>query len=167
MSDTLIDPHAILARLTEVRAGTLRRLNGLTQEELDWRPGTKRVDTGADEWSLGEVFMHLAIDEHHLRENIARPLLEGVKPPESIEFLPPPPPHGLPKEAIVFWLERTRVLTSRLLENWPSDANLELRHAGGFENEANGAEWLLSYGGHEAFHHRQIDALIDQYRRRA
>ncbi len=167
MSDKPIDPQAILARLEEIRAETLKRLKPLTQEELDWRPDTKRTDNDEDEWSLGEVFMHLAIDEHHLRENIARPLLEGVKPPESIEFLPPPPPHGLPKDAILFWFERTRTLTRRLLENWPANANLELRHAGGFENESNGAEWLLSYGGHEAFHHRQIDTLINSYSQRA
>jgi hypothetical protein len=163
MSDDLIDPRAILQKLDEVRAETLRRLDNLTQEQLDWRPGTKRADTGADEWSLGEVFMHIAIDEHHLRENIARPLLEGVKPPESIEFLPPPPPYGLPKEAILFWFERTRLLTRRLLENWPANANLELRHHGGFEEAMNSVEWLLGYGGHEAFHHRQIDALIKLY----
>jgi hypothetical protein len=157
----------ILARLEEVRAGTLQRLSGLSQAELDWQPGIQRVETGADEWSLGEIFMHLAIDEHHLRENIARPLLEGIKPPESIEFLPPPPPHGLPKDAILFWFERTRLLTRRLLEAWPVDANLELRHHGGFDDAMNGAEWLVGYGGHEAFHHRQIDALIQLYRQRA
>jgi hypothetical protein len=164
MSDTSIDPRAILARLEEVRAETLRRFANLTQKELDWRPGTKRADTGADEWSMGEIFMHIAIDEHHLRENIARPLLEGIKPPESIEFLPPPPPHCLPKEAILFWLERSRILTRRLLENWPSDANLAVLHAGGFDESKNGAEWLLSYSGHEAFHHRQIDTLLQLYR---
>jgi hypothetical protein len=32
--------------------------------------------------------MHIPIDEHHLRENIARSLLEGVKPPESTELFP-------------------------------------------------------------------------------
>jgi hypothetical protein len=89
--------------------------------------------------------------------------LEGVKPTESIEFLPPPPPYGLPKEAILFWFERTRLLTRRLLENWPANANLELRHHGGFEEAMNSVEWLLGYGGHEAFHHRQIDALIKLY----
>jgi hypothetical protein len=167
MSDNSIDPRAIMNRLEEVRAETLQRLNALSQEALDWRPGTQRADTGADEWSLGEVFMHLAIDEHHLRENIARPLLEGVKPPEGIEFLPPPPPYALPKDAILFWFERTRLLTRRLLENWPARANLELHHAGGFDHESNGAEWLLSYSGHEAFHHRQIDFLIEQFNRRA
>ena len=26
----------------------------------------------------------------------------------------------------------------------------------------NGLEWLAGYGGHENFHHRQIDALIAQ-----
>ena len=167
MPDNPIDPRAILAKLEEVRAETLKRLSPLTQEELDWRPGVKRADNNEDEWSLGEVFMHLAIDEHHLRENIARPLLEGVKPPDSIEFLPPPPSYGLPKDAILFWFERTRNLTRRLLESWPVDANLELRHHGGFEDAMNGPEWLLGYGGHEAFHHRQIDTLIDLYSRRA
>ena len=167
MSDNPIDPRSILAKLEEVRAETRRRLNDLSQEELDWRPGTKRADTGEDEWSLGEIFMHIAIDEHHLRENIARPLLEGIKPPESIEFLPPPPPRGLPKEAILFWLERTRLLTRRLVEHWPLNANLELRHHGGFEEAMNGAEWLQGYGGHEAFHHRQIDTVIRLYQQRA
>lgn len=166
MSETPFDPSAILAKLEEVRAVTLRRLNDLSQEELAWRPGTKRADTGADEWSPGEIFMHIAIDEHHLRENIARPLLEGVQPPESIEFLPPPPPQGVPKDAILFWLQRTRLLTRRLLENWPANANLELRHYGGFEKAMNGAQWLLSYGGHEAFHHRQIDAVLRLYTER-
>jgi hypothetical protein len=134
------------------------------------KPGSTRTAVGDRDghWPLFlfRVFMHLAIDEHHLRENIARPLLEGVKPPASIEFLPPPPPHRLPKEAILFWFERTRLLTRRLLEDWPAESNLDLRHAGGFGSESNGAEWLLGYGGHEAFHHRQIDALIDQYWRR-
>jgi hypothetical protein len=166
MSDNPIDLRMILSRLEEVRAETLKRLNGLTQEELDWRPGLKHAETGADEWSLGEVFMHIAIDEHHLRENIARPLVEGVKPPESIEFLPPPPPYGLPKDAIVFWFERTRLLTRRWLENWPAKANLELRHHGSFEEAMNGPEWLLGYGGHEAFHQRQIDTLINLYNQR-
>jgi len=167
MSDISIDPRSILAKLEDIRAETLRRLNDLSQEELDWRPGTKRADNGEDEWSLGEIFMHIAIDEHHLRENIARPLLEGVKPPESIEFLPPPPPHGLPKDAILFWFERTRWLTRRLVEHWPVNANLELRHHGGFEEAMNGAEWLQGYGGHEAFHHRQIDAVMRLYKQRA
>ena len=60
--------------------------------------------------------------------------------------------------------ERTRLLTRRVVENWPADANREMRHAGGFESGSNGAEWLLGRSGHEAFHHRQIDALIDQYK---
>lgn len=166
MSDSPVDPHAMLAKLDHIRAETLRRLNELSQEELDWRPGLQRADTSAREWSLGEVFMHIAIDEHHLRENIARPLLEGVKPPETIEFLPPPPPYGLPKEAILFWFERTRLLTRRLLENWPANADLKLRHHGGFDEAMNGAEWLLAYGGHEAFHHQQIDAVIQLYKQR-
>jgi hypothetical protein len=156
------DPQAILARLDAIRAETWRRLDTLTQEQLDWRPPPSPSNDGG--WSLGEVFMHLAIDEHYLREQIARPLLEGVKPPEAIGFLPPPPPHGMQKEVIRFWFERARLMTHRLLEAWPADADLGLKHAGGLE-PMNGAEWLAGYGGHEAFHHRQIDALITQLSR--
>lgn len=105
--------------------------------------------------------MHLAIDEHYLREQIARPLLEGVKPPKGVSFLPPPPPYGAPKEVIRFWFERARSMTRRMIEGWPADANLELKHTGGLE-PMNGVEWLEGYGGHETFHHRQIDALIAQ-----
>lgn len=168
MTGTQRAPDAILEKLNAIRAETLRRLEGLTQEKLDRRPAGSRPggtrsseDVGEGGWSLGEVFMHLAIDEHYLREHLARPLLEGVKPPEGVTFLPPPPPYGAKKDVILFWFARAREMTSRLVDNWPPDANLELKHSGGLE-PMNGAEWLEAYGGHEAFHHRQIDALIVQ-----
>ncbi len=66
-----------------------------------------------------------------------------------------------PKDVIQFWFDRARTLTRRLLENLPVEANLALKHTGGLE-PMNGLEWLHAYGGHEAFHHRQIEALINQ-----
>ena len=152
-----LNPSAILTQMEQVRAETLRRLDGLTQEQLDYRPPVAAAGEAA--WSLGEVFMHLALDEHYLREQIARPLLEGVQPPDGIIFLPPPPPYGMDKETILFWFSRARLITRRLIENWPADANLTLKHTGGLR-PMNGAEWLLGYAGHEAFHHRQIDTMI-------
>ena len=152
------DPLEILNHLDRVRADTLKRFASLTQDQLDWKPPE---GDGEAEWSLGEVFMHLAMDEHYLREQIARPLLEGVKPPEAIHFIPPRPPDGARKETIQFWFERARAITRRLLEDFPADANLELKHAGGLD-PMNGLEWFEGYAGHEAFHHRQIDAFIMQ-----
>ncbi len=152
------DSKTILQKLEEIRAETLRRLDDLTQEQLDACP--TRAD-GEETWSLGEVFMHLAIDEFYLRELIARPLLEGVKPPDGVRFLPPPPPYGTEKEVIRFWFERARAGTRRLFEHWLPDANLDLTHEGGLE-AMNGLEWFAGYGGHEAFHHRQIDDLVAQ-----
>jgi uncharacterized damage-inducible protein DinB len=93
--------------LDRIRGETLARLAPLTQAQLDELP---QQEKGERAWSLGEVFMHLALDEIYLRELIARPLLEGVKPPE----------------------------------------------------EMNALEWLAGYASHEAFHHKQIDALITQ-----
>jgi hypothetical protein len=154
----MVDPQMVLERLDQVRAETLRRLESLTQEQLDGRPPPAG---GEQEWSLGEVFMHLAIDEFYLRELIARPLLEGIKPPDGIRFLPPPPPYGATKEVIRFWFERARLQTHRLFRDWPSYANLDLTHEGGLE-AMNGLEWFEGYAGHEAFHHRQIDHLIAQ-----
>jgi hypothetical protein len=151
-------PQKVLARLEQVRAETLQRLENLRQDQLDWRPPTAE---GEEEWSLGEVFMHLAIDELYLRELIARPLLEGIRPPAGVRFLPPPPPYGTSKDVIRFWFERARLETRRLFDNWPSDANLDVRHEGGLE-AMNGLEWFGGYGGHEAFHHLQIDRLIAQ-----
>ncbi len=155
-------PTEILQFMDSVRAETLKRFNGLTQVQLDWK---LPKGGGEEAWSLGEVFMHLAIDEHYLREHISRPLLEGVKPPEGITFLPPPPPYGASREVIAFWFDRARLMTRRLIESWPTDANLELRHHGGFDEASNGAEWLMGYAGHEKFHHKQIDALITQVSR--
>lgn len=150
--------QGVLGKLDEIRAETLRRLDGLSQAELDWRPAHGE---GEEVWSLGEIFMHLAIDEFYLRELIARPLLEGVKPPEGVTFMPPPPPYGTPGDVIFYWLARARLQTQRLFANWPSDANLDLVHEGGLA-DMNGLEWFGGYGSHEAFHHRQIDEVLGQ-----
>ena len=157
----MVDPNAILARLDSIRAATLQRLAGLTQDQLDWLPPAQSEAGEAEIWSLGEIFMHLAIDEHYLREQIARPLLEGVQPPAGVSFLPPPPPYAVAKEVIEFWFQRARLMTRRLIGNWPQDANLELQHEGGLRL-MNGAEWLDGYGGHEGFHQGQIDTLMAQ-----
>jgi hypothetical protein len=152
------DPQAVLKQLDDIRNKTLDYLDVLKQKQLDWRPPQTG---GEEEWSLGEIFMHLAIDEIYLRELIARPLLEGEKPPEGIRFLPPPPPYRTPKDVIKFWFRRARMQTRGYFENWPADANLDLKHEGGLQ-EMNGLEWFAGYGGHEAFHHQQIETVIEQ-----
>jgi hypothetical protein len=43
----------------------------------------------------------------------------------------------------------------------PSDENRELTHVGGLQ-PMNSFEWLEGHGGHEAFHHQQIDKMIAQ-----
>lgn len=152
------DPKAVLERMENTRAETLRYLDTLTQEQLDWRPPPA---DGQQEWSLGEIFMHLAIDEIYLRELIALPLLEGIKPPAGVRFLPPPPPYRTAKAVIEFWFERARLQTRRFFDNWPEGAALGLTHEGGLQ-EMNGLEWFEGYAGHEAFHHQQITRLIAQ-----
>lgn len=149
----------ILDRLEKIRAETLKRFEPLTQTQLDWRPPD-------NEWSLGEIFHHIALDEHYLREQIARPLLEGVKPPEDVTFIPPPPFNGAKKEVIEFWFTRARTMTRRMIEAWSLDGNLELKHVGGLE-AMNSLEWLEGYGGHEAFHHQQMDRVIAQLKEHA
>lgn len=151
-------PQDVWKKMEAVRAKTLSYMENLTQAQLDWRP-TQGEAEGA--WSLGEVFMHLAIDEIYLREMIARPLLEGVKPPDGITFLPPPPPYGTPKDVIEFWFQRARLGTKHYFENWPKDVNMGLVHEGGLQ-EMNGLEWFEGYAGHEVFHHQQIEALLSQ-----
>lgn len=152
------DPRTVLGQLEETRAETLRLMDGLTQEQLDWKPP---AEVGKEEWSLGEVFMHLAIDEIYLRELIALPLLEGIRPPQGVSFLPPPPPRGTSKAVIEFWFERARLQTRRLFAGWPQDAHLDLTHEGGLAL-MNGLEWLEGYAFHEAFHHQQLADIIAQ-----
>jgi hypothetical protein len=155
------DLTVMLDQLDDIRVQTLLRLDSLSQDELDFIPSAGPDESLEGRWSLGEIFMHLALDEHYLREHIARPLLEGIQPPAGVSFIPPPPPFGTSKEVILFWFDRARTMTRRLLENLPANANLTLRHAGGLK-PMNGLEWLEAYGGHEAFHHSQIDALAAQ-----
>lgn len=148
----MTEARDILVKLEKIRAETLKRLEALTQAQLDWHPPD-------NEWSLGEIFHHIALDEHYLREQIARPLLEGVKPPEEVTFLPPPPFYGAKKTVIKFWFARARIMTRRMIEDWPATANMELKHSGGLK-EMNCLEWLEGYGGHEAFHYQQIEKTI-------
>lgn len=150
------DLSGVMGELERVRSATLAGLETLTQEQLDWRPPTP---DGKEEWSLGEVFMHLAIDEIYLRELIARPLLEGRSPPEGVRFIPPPPAYGTAKDVIRFWFERAREETRRLFQDWPEGANLQLTHEGGLE-PMNALEWFEGYASHEAFHHTRIGRLI-------
>ena len=145
----------VLRQLEEIRSRTLERLQALSQAQLDARPPKAN---GEQSWSLGEVFMHIAIDELYLRELISRPLREGARPPGGITFLPPAPPYETSKEVIQFWLARSRSQTRAYVEGWPSQWDPDLRHEGGLRL-MNALEWLEGYGGHEAFHHRQIDAL--------
>ena len=147
-------PQDVLDRLEKIRAETLKRFESLTQTQLDWHPPD-------NEWSLGEIFHHIVLDEHYLREQIARPLLEGIKPPQEVTFIPPPPFNGAKKEVIQFWFTRARTMTRRMIETWPNNGNVELTHIGGLE-AMNSLEWLEGYGGHEAFHHQQIDRVIAQ-----
>ena len=155
----MISPKEVLTKMNQVRTKTLTYLDSLTQEQLDWR--TSPASEGEAGWSLGEVFMHLAIDEIYLREMIALPLLEGNQPTNGITFLPPPPPYGTPKETIQFWFQRARLGTQRYFDNWPETPNLKLTHEGGLRS-MNGLEWFEGYAGHEAFHHQQIEVLIKQ-----
>ncbi|MFC2029027.1 DinB family protein [Chloroflexota bacterium] len=148
---------SIYKKLKGIRSQTLDRLNILSQYQLDARPPSTDEEPS---WSLGEVFMHIAMDEIYLRELISRPLLEGISPPVNIHFIPPPPPFETKKEVISFWLERARTQTKEYLMNWPSNWNKDLKHEGGLE-VMNALEWLEGYAGHEAYHHIQIDALIE------
>jgi hypothetical protein len=151
-----MNPQDVIIELDRIRAKTMNLLEGLSQAQLDAQPPPMEYE---EAWSLGEAFMHIAIDEIYLRELISRPLREGNKPPEGITFLPPPPPRGTSKDVIQFWLDRARKQTRVFVDDWPGEWDPDLRHKGGLEL-MNTLEWLKSYGGHEAFHHRQIDALI-------
>lgn len=148
-------PEEVWQKLEALREGTLQRLAALSQEELDRRP---QGEDGEEAWSLGEIFMHLAIDEIYLRELIACPLLEGMKPPDGVRFLPPPPPYGMTKEVIQFWFRRARLTTRRLFEAWPESPDMVLQHQGGLR-PMNGLQWLHAYTGHEELHQREIDGM--------
>jgi hypothetical protein len=89
------------------------------------------------------------------------PRWKELKPSEEVTFIPQSPFNGAKKEVIQFWFEPARTMTRRLIESWPDDANTELKHVAGLE-AMNSPEWLEGYGGHEAFHHKQINRVISQ-----
>jgi hypothetical protein len=57
------------------------------------------------------------------------------------------------------WLARARSQTRAYVKEWPSNWDPDLEHEGGLQL-MNALQWLEGYGGHERFHHRQIDSLI-------
>jgi hypothetical protein len=154
-----MDTSYVFKQMEETRKNTYERLSKVNQSQLDTRP----PHLGQEEvWSLGEIFMHIAIDEIYLREMISRPLRDGILPPVGITFLPPPPPYGVDKQTIRFWLERARSQTQIYIKGWPLQWDMDLRHAGNLR-PMNALEWLLGYSGHEASHHSQIDAMIERF----
>lgn len=52
--------QTVFRQLEEVRAETLWRRDDLTQDELEWHPPAA---DGEENWSLGEVRMHLTIPQ--------------------------------------------------------------------------------------------------------
>ena len=66
----MTDLAAILDQLDDIRVQTLLRLDNLNQEELDFVPSAGPGESLEARWSLGEIFMHLALDEHYLREHV-------------------------------------------------------------------------------------------------
>jgi len=154
--DAAADPATLLQELDTRRAETLGRLAGLTQAQLDWRPPTGE---GEAAWSLGEVFMHLAIDEYYLGDQLGRFWLEGTPPPEGERALPPPP-YGIPAGEIRQLFVDTRTRTRNLIETWQTTPNLARRPDGGAAG--NWTDWLGAYSAHEVFHQRQMDTLIAQ-----
>jgi hypothetical protein len=158
------EPAEILAHLDAVRAETLKRLDSMTQDQLDWLPAPADDRYPEDEaWSVGEILARLAIGEHFVREHIARPLLEGVSPPPAVSATPPLAPYGAARDVIVFWLERARLVTRRMLQELPTHANLGLQHAGDL-HPMNGMEWLGYLAERESDQLGQIDALLRDMR---
>lgn len=148
-------PNDVFNQLEEVRFFTLERLSSLSQFQLDTRP---QLVENEENWSLGEIFMHIAIDEIYLRELISRPLYEGICPPPDVTFLPPSPPYGMTKETIYYWLNCARSQTEQYVKNW-SHWNPELKHKGGIQ-PMNALEWLKGFADHEKSHQHQIDFVI-------
>jgi hypothetical protein len=151
--DTATDPPTILRELDAIRAATLRRLAELTQEQLDWRPPGGEDDAA---WSVGEILMHLAIDEYYLGEQLGRLWLEGVRPLAGVRSLRLPP-HGVAADDIRRLFADTRTRTRSLIATGSVNPNLALRPGGA---PTDGAEWLTAFGEHEVSHQRQIDALL-------
>jgi hypothetical protein len=156
--DAAADPEAILQQLDAIRAATLQRLDGLTQEQLDWRPLGAMGDAA---WSLGEVFMHLAIDEYYLGEQLGRLWLEGGRAGERPQSLPPPP-YGIPADELRGLFADTRTRTRNLIAHWPVHPDLPAPPGSG-PARMPGREWLVAYGEHEVSHWRQIDSLLAQW----
>jgi hypothetical protein len=155
--DAAADPSAILRQLDAIRAATLGRLAGLTQEQLDWRPPGEAGDAA---WSLGEVFMHLAIDEYDLGTQLGRLWLEKGQPQEQARALPPPP-YGVGRDELQGLFADMRTRTHNLIASWPAHPNLA-GQPGSSQARMPGIDWLITYGQHEASHWQQMDALVAQ-----
>jgi hypothetical protein len=56
------DAEVVLGQLEETRAETLRLLEALTQEQLDWHP---LAADGKEEWSLLSHSVHVSGSMHH------------------------------------------------------------------------------------------------------
>lgn len=166
----------IFNEIDRTRASLLRTAEGLTDEQLAFRPSS-------DKWSIAQLFDHLSIVEGSVLRVIRRVLANA-------EESAPPRAEGAPFEPVSVeeFVERTRAVKIdapggvRPADSRPlvdsvralSDSRAALHalrprleradgHAVSFPHPAWGPlnlyQWLLFVGAHEARHIAQIEAL--------
>lgn len=127
----------------EVRAGTLLAVRNLPEEHLEWKPA------GGANSILGWL-RHIAQSEDWW-------IQAGVM--GQHDFVPRRKPQLLDRESVLSYLEETRSVTERLLQEWPAAKLQETRPVPpGFRGAPRGPElslhWIMGNLYHHELHHR-------------
>jgi len=158
------------------REHLLRKVDGLTQEQLDFRPS-------ADKWSIGEVLNHLNILETRVGmllhkkteegkslghtpdtdEESVLPCLDHLRIPHHDSSVNAPelvhPKSGISKSELLEALSLSREKLLAAMENLSAVDPTKLVAPHPLFGEWNMYKWAIAIGQHERRHTVQIDAV--------
>jgi DinB superfamily len=161
---------AIWTEMEQVRAQVLAEAEGLSQAQVDWRPGP-------NEWSIGEILNHLTIAETHTGKLTTKLVREADTagallpyPSEVVRFdaVPaavdepaqaPPlvwPEHGWPLPQLVSDMKAVRERSRQSIERIATldPRRLTFKH---FQlGDLNVAQWWSLQARHDGVHLKQI-----------
>jgi DinB superfamily len=162
--------QTLWGELEDARAALLREIEGLSQQQMDWRPAPS-------EWSIGEVVDHLTVAEvatGKLTTKLTKEAAAGgaptVFPHDVVEFaaLPVPasvsanapdsvwPTHGKPITELLATLKATRERTRQSFDRLAACDPRALRFKHFRLGELDLAQWWRLAADHDRVHVGQV-----------
>jgi len=145
------DVPVLVELVDEQRARLLGLLDGLSEEQVVFRPGP-------DQWSVADVLRHVIAGEEgvaHIVESLARGAVPGGKRVMGRQV----PDEGQPLAALIERLRAARAGLLARIHGWPASPDLAATFDHPFFGPLNCKGWLAFQRLHDADHIGQLEQI--------